>query len=79
MSEAQAQKPGMMQVLRSMGQVKTGYMAIFGFASGLPFALFLDQEWGSSAIYAAELAANIFGALTGVALVWWVLNSAIKR
>ncbi|MEM6585708.1 MAG: MATE family efflux transporter [Pseudomonadota bacterium] len=45
----------------------------------LPFALLLDQEWGSSAIYAAELAANLFGALTGVALVWWVLNSAIKR
>ncbi|MEM6858203.1 MAG: MFS transporter [Pseudomonadota bacterium] len=41
MSEAKAQKPGMMQVLRAMGQVKTGYMALFGFASGLPFALFL--------------------------------------
>ena len=36
-----ASKPGMMQVLRAMGQVKTGYMAIFGFSSGLPFALFL--------------------------------------
>ncbi|MEO0872955.1 MAG: MFS transporter, partial [Pseudomonadota bacterium] len=41
MSEAKAQKPGMIQVLRAMGQVKTGYMALFGFASGLPFALFL--------------------------------------
>ncbi|MEM7703339.1 MAG: MATE family efflux transporter [Pseudomonadota bacterium] len=44
----------------------------------LPFALLLDQEWGSSAIYAAELAANVFGAVTGVALVWWVLNRAMK-
>ena len=55
MSEAQAAqattKPGMMQVLRSMGQVKTGYMAIFGFASGLPFALFLGTlyAWLSEA------------------------------
>ncbi|MEO0420583.1 MAG: MATE family efflux transporter [Pseudomonadota bacterium] len=44
----------------------------------LPFALLLDQEWGSSAIYAAELAANMFGGLTGVILVWWVLNRAKK-
>ena len=43
----------------------------------LPFALLLDQEWGSSAIYAAELAANLFGAVTGVALVWWVLRRAM--
>jgi len=51
MSEAKAAKPGMMQVLRSMGQVKTGYMAIFGFASGLPFALFLGTlyAWLSEA------------------------------
>ncbi|MEM6826691.1 MAG: MATE family efflux transporter [Pseudomonadota bacterium] len=45
----------------------------------LPFALLLDQAWGSSAIYAAELAANVFGALTGVALIWWVLGRARKR
>lgn len=45
----------------------------------LPFALLLDQELGSAAIYGAELAANIFGALTGIALVWWVLNRAVKR
>ena len=28
-------------MLRAMGQRKTGFMALFGFASGLPFALFL--------------------------------------
>ena len=44
----------------------------------LPFALLLDQELGSAAIYGAELAANIFGAVTGIALVWWVLNRAVK-
>lgn len=40
----------------------------------LPFALVLVASWGSSAIYAAELAANLFGGLTGLALVYWVLN-----
>ncbi len=45
----------------------------------LPFALLLDQQLGARAIYAAELAANIFGAATGVALVWWVLGRAIRR
>ena len=39
----------------------------------LPFALLFDERWDSSAIYGAELAANIFGGVTGVALSWWVL------
>jgi len=44
-------KPGFVQILRSMGQVKTGYMTIFGFASGLPYALFLGTlyAWLSEA------------------------------
>lgn len=41
MAEAVAGKPGWAAVLRALGQRKTGYMALFGFASGLPFALFL--------------------------------------
>ena len=45
----------------------------------LPFALLFDQALGSSAIYGAELAANIFGAVTGVALIWWVLGRRVKR
>ena len=45
----------------------------------LPFALLLDQSWGSAAIYGAELAANVFGAVTGVALVWWVLSRQMAR
>ncbi len=39
----------------------------------LPIAWLLQDSWGSSAIYTAELGANILGALTGSALVWWVL------
>jgi len=45
----------------------------------LPFALLFNQEWGSSAIYGAELAANMFGGLTGVLLVWWVLHRAMAK
>jgi len=40
----------------------------------LPFAWLLVDSWGSAAIYSAELAANLFGGLTGLALVFWVLN-----
>ena len=40
----------------------------------LPFAWLLQDSWGSSAIYSAELAANLFGAVTGAALIWWVLT-----
>ena len=51
MAEAQGRKPGWGAVLRAMGQRKTGYMALFGFASGLPFALFLGTlyAWLSEA------------------------------
>jgi len=51
MAEAQGAKPGWAAVLRAMGQRKTGYMALFGFASGLPFALFLGTlyAWLSEA------------------------------
>ena len=34
-------KPGWRDVIRALGNRKTAYMALFGFASGLPFALFL--------------------------------------
>lgn len=40
----------------------------------LPFAWLLVPDWGSSAIYAAELAANLFGMVTGLLLAWWVLS-----
>lgn len=34
-------KPGWSEVFRALRNRKSGYMALFGFASGLPFALFL--------------------------------------
>jgi len=42
----------------------------------LPTALVLRPSWGSSAIFTAELAANLFGALSAVLLVAYVLKSA---
>ncbi len=39
----------------------------------LPVAWLLVGSWGSEAIYTAELAANLFGAATGLALIYWVL------
>src|SRR5687768_4752966 len=41
MAEAAAKKPGFRTLVRAMGNRKVGFMALFGFASGLPFALFL--------------------------------------
>ena len=38
---AAARKPGWRTLVRALGNRKTGFMALFGFASGLPFALFL--------------------------------------
>ena len=48
--------------------------AIRVFAIMLPFAWVFLATWGSSAIYAAELAANVFGGLTGIALVYYALK-----
>lgn len=39
----------------------------------LPFAWVFLSTWGSGAVYSAELAANIFGGLTGAALAYWLL------
>lgn len=41
MATATAKKPGWRSLLRSLRNPKSGFMALFGFASGLPFALFL--------------------------------------
>ena len=39
----------------------------------LPVAWLMRDSWGSSAIYAAELAANLIGGLVAAAIVWRVL------
>jgi len=43
----------------------------------LPFAWLMHSGWGSSAVYAAELAANLFGALTAIFLIRYVLISRV--
>ena len=47
--------------------------AIRVFLVMLPVAWVLVATWGSEAIYTAELAANVFGGVTGVILIYWVL------
>ncbi len=47
--------------------------AIRVFLVMLPVAWVLLAAWGSEAIYTAELAANLFGGVTGVLLIYWVL------
>ena len=49
------------------------------FAVMLPFAWLLLASWGSAAVYAAELSANIFGAITGIILIRYVLFSKAPR
>ena len=51
MTEAKAAKPGWRDVLRAMRSRKTGFMVLFGFAQGLPPALFLGTlyAWLSEA------------------------------
>lgn len=47
----QPKKPGWRRILAALGNRKTGYMAIFGFAAGLPYALLLGTlyAWLSDA------------------------------
>lgn len=40
----------------------------------LPVAWLLQSDWDSAGIYTAELAANLFGAVSGAALIWFVLH-----
>ena len=43
------------------------------FAVMMPFAWVFHAAWGSAAVYSAELAANLFGAITGIILVHYAL------
>lgn len=40
----------------------------------LPFAWVFLANWSSAAVYGAELAANIFGGLTGAVLAYWLMS-----
>ncbi|MCJ8190687.1 MATE family efflux transporter [Sphingomicrobium aestuariivivum] len=39
----------------------------------VPVAWWLGGKWGANGIYAAELAANLFGGLVAAAMLWWVV------
>ncbi|WP_394730783.1 MATE family efflux transporter [Altererythrobacter sp. GH1-8] len=45
----------------------------------LPFAWLMRAEWGSAAIYAAELAANLIGGAIAAFVVWRVLSRGRPR
>lgn len=45
----------------------------------LPFAWFLRGSWGADAIYAAELAANLFGGAVASLVVWRLLRAPRKE
>ncbi len=45
----------------------------------MPFAWLLRGAWGSDAIYAGELAANVAGGAVATAIVWWVLSGRPDR
>ncbi|RZV33679.1 MAG: MATE family efflux transporter [Sphingomonadaceae bacterium] len=44
------------------------------FAVMIPFAWLLRDDWGSDAVYGAELAANLVGGAIAMTLVWWILT-----
>jgi PAT family beta-lactamase induction signal transducer AmpG len=50
-AQAAASKPGWRRLVAALGQRKTGFMALFGFAAGLPYALLLGTlyAWLSDA------------------------------
>ncbi|MCK0129215.1 MATE family efflux transporter [Erythrobacter sp. F6033] len=50
-----------------------GQSALRVFLVMLPVAILLQGSWGSEAIYTAELAANLFGGLTAVILIYYIL------
>ncbi|MEE4155377.1 MAG: MFS transporter [Erythrobacter sp.] len=77
MNETTATKPGIAQVLRAMGQRKTGFMALFGFASGLPFALFLGTLYAWLSEAEVELETMGVFSLIGLAYAFQFLWSPL--
>ena len=48
------------------------------FAVMLPVAWLLRGSWGSSAIYGAELAANVIGGAVAAGVAWWALKRPVS-
>ncbi|TRD10866.1 MATE family efflux transporter [Erythrobacter insulae] len=63
-------------ILNAVGRARyaLGQSALRVFLIMLPIAVLLQPSWGSEAIYTAELAANLVGAVTGIALIYYILH-----
>lgn len=62
-------------ILNAIGQAKYALFQSVArvFLVMLPVAWLLKTGWGSTGIYTAELAANVFGGVSGSVLIWYVL------
>jgi putative MATE family efflux protein len=62
---------------------KAGYALVQSigrvFVVMLPVAWLLQGAWGSEAVYFAELAANVFGAVSAIGLVWYLFEHRQER
>ena len=72
-----AKKPGWGTLARSLRNPKSGYMALFGFASGLPFALFLGTLYAWLSEAEVELETMGVFSLIGLAYAFQFLWSPL--
>jgi len=80
MAEAAAQqpkKPGWRRIVSALGNRKTGYMAIFGFAAGLPYALLLGTLYAWLSDAAVDLETMGVFSLIGLAYAFKFLWSPL--
>ncbi|WP_340588004.1 AmpG family muropeptide MFS transporter [Erythrobacter alti] len=67
-TQTKKKKPGWGTLLRSLRNPKSGYMALFGFASGLPFALFLGTLYAW--LTEAEVSVETMGVFSLIGLAY---------
>lgn len=76
-AETKKSKPGWRTLARSLRNPKSGYMALFGFASGLPFALFLGTLYAWLSEAEVELETMGVFSLIGLAYAFQFLWSPL--
>ncbi len=76
-AETKKTKPGWGTLARSLKNPKSGYMALFGFASGLPFALFLGTLYAWLSEAEVELETMGVFSLIGLAYAFQFLWSPL--
>ncbi len=76
-AETKKTKPGWRTLARSLKNPKSGYMALFGFASGLPFALFLGTLYAWLSEAEVELETMGVFSLIGLAYAFQFLWSPL--